>query len=107
MSTAFSRSVRSLEADGFKRSIFGFLLVFVLLGAWTAWFFFARVAIGRTRFFRAYPTCTATSIRLSLTEREAGLGGGRCSAKLFPLLVEVHAKEIDPGCRSVIGLSLA
>jgi multidrug resistance efflux pump len=44
MSTAFSRSVRSLEADGFRRSIFGFLLVFVLLGAWTAWFFFARVA---------------------------------------------------------------
>src|SRR5437867_3916180 len=44
MSTAFSRSVRSLEADGFRRSIFGFLLVFVLLGAWTAWFFFCRVA---------------------------------------------------------------
>ena len=44
MSTAFSRSVRSLEADGFRRSIFGFLLVFVLLGAWTAWFFFSRVA---------------------------------------------------------------
>ena len=44
MATAFSRSVRSLEADGFRRSIFGLLLVFVLLGAWTAWFFLARVA---------------------------------------------------------------
>jgi multidrug resistance efflux pump len=44
MATAFSRSVRSLEADGFRRSIFGLLLVFLLLGAWTAWFFLAKVA---------------------------------------------------------------
>src|ERR1700687_1857201 len=44
MATAFSRSVRSLEADGFRRSIFGLLLVFLLMGAWVAWFFLARVA---------------------------------------------------------------
>ncbi len=44
MATAFSRSVRSLEADGFRRSIVGLLLVILLLGAWTAWFFLARVA---------------------------------------------------------------
>lgn len=44
MPASFSRSVRSLEADGFSRSIFGLLLVIVLVGAWTAWFFGARVA---------------------------------------------------------------
>jgi len=44
MPASFSRSVRSLEADGFRRSIFGLLLVVVLLGAWGAWFFGARVA---------------------------------------------------------------
>jgi len=44
MPSAFSRSVRSLEADGFRRSIAGLMLVILLLGAWTAWFFLARVA---------------------------------------------------------------
>jgi membrane fusion protein (multidrug efflux system) len=45
MPAVFSRSVRALEADGFGRSIAGLLLVAILLGAWTVWFFRARVAL--------------------------------------------------------------
>ena len=44
MPASFTRAVRSLEADGFRRSIFGLLLVAVLLGAWTTWFLRAHVA---------------------------------------------------------------
>ena len=44
MPASFTRAVRSLEADGFRRSIFGLLLVAVLLGAWTTWFLRAHIA---------------------------------------------------------------
>lgn len=45
MSSGFSRSMRSLDADGFRRPTLGLLLVAALLGAWGAWFFLARVAL--------------------------------------------------------------
>jgi len=48
MPTTFSRSMRSLTADGFRRSILGLLLVAVLLGGGLAWFFLARVALYET-----------------------------------------------------------
>jgi multidrug resistance efflux pump len=35
----------SLTADGFRRSLLGIFLAAVLLGAWTAWFFFAQVTV--------------------------------------------------------------
>src|SRR5712692_3604000 len=38
MSTAFSRTLRSLERDGFRRYFWGFSLAILLLGAWLAWF---------------------------------------------------------------------
>lgn len=43
MPTTFSRSMRSLEADGFRRSRWGILLVMALLSAGAGWFFFARI----------------------------------------------------------------
>lgn len=48
MATAFSRSTRSLAADGFRRSIAGMFIIVLLLGAWAAWFFFARVVLYET-----------------------------------------------------------
>lgn len=45
MSTTFSRSMRSLKADGFCSSTLGLLLGATLLGLWVAWFFFSRVAL--------------------------------------------------------------
>ena len=45
MPIVFSRSLRSLETDGYRRSGFAFALVFVLGAAWAGWFVFARVAV--------------------------------------------------------------
>jgi len=45
MPTAFSRSLRSLDADGFRSSLWALLLVTVLLIAGCCWFFFARIAV--------------------------------------------------------------
>jgi multidrug resistance efflux pump len=42
--SSFSRTMRSLEADGFRRSNWSILLVAVLLGAWLMWFFLARLS---------------------------------------------------------------
>ena len=41
--TTFSRSMRSLEADGFRRSLWGILTVIGLLSACAGWFFLARI----------------------------------------------------------------
>lgn len=45
MSTTFSRSMRSLAADGARRSAWGLLSALVLLAAWAAWLFLARVEV--------------------------------------------------------------
>jgi len=45
VSTTFSRTLRSLEADGFQRSLGGLLLAVALLTALAAWLCLARVAI--------------------------------------------------------------
>ena len=45
MSTVFTRSTRALEADGFRRSMWGVCLVAALLGAWGAWSCLARIAV--------------------------------------------------------------
>lgn len=43
MSTAFSRAMRTLESDGFGRSLAGLLVTIIVLGLWAAWFFLGRV----------------------------------------------------------------
>ena len=45
MAIAFSRSIRSLKMDSFRFSVFGLALAVVLLIAWMAWFFLARISI--------------------------------------------------------------
>ena len=45
MPTTFSRSLRSLNADNFRASLWGILLVAALLLAGACWFFFARVQL--------------------------------------------------------------
>jgi len=45
MSTAFSHFIRSLDADSFRRSMLGLLLVAGLLAAWFAWLFLARITV--------------------------------------------------------------
>src|SRR2546427_461257 len=45
MPIPFSRSVRSLNADGFRFSMLGLLLIALALGSWMAWFCWSRVAL--------------------------------------------------------------
>jgi multidrug resistance efflux pump len=45
MATPFSRTMHSLAADRFQRSLLGILLAVALLGAWVTWFFLAQVTL--------------------------------------------------------------
>ena len=45
MPIAFSRSMRSLDADGFGRVLAGVLSAVLLLGGWGAWYVLSRVAV--------------------------------------------------------------
>ena len=45
MSISFSRSMRSLAVDSFRPSLLGFIISAILLVAWLAWFFMARVSV--------------------------------------------------------------
>jgi len=45
MPTPFSRSMRSLDADGFRAAGFAFAVGGVLVGAWLTWFVLGRVAV--------------------------------------------------------------
>jgi len=37
--------MRALAVDGFRRSLWGYILVAILLGSWGAWFLRARMAV--------------------------------------------------------------
>jgi multidrug resistance efflux pump len=45
MAIPFSRSTRSLNADSYRRSSLGLITVMLVLAAWVAWLFLARVAL--------------------------------------------------------------
>lgn len=45
MATSFSRTLRSLNADRFRATAFGFLVIAILLGVWLVWFVLAKTPI--------------------------------------------------------------
>src|SRR5712664_4262899 len=45
MPVAFSRSMRSLAADRYNRTLLGLLSAVLLLGGWGAWFLLSRIAV--------------------------------------------------------------
>jgi membrane fusion protein (multidrug efflux system) len=45
VSIVFSRSLRSIETDGYGRAAVAFAIAFGLAAAWAGWFLFARVAV--------------------------------------------------------------
>jgi hypothetical protein len=45
MSISFSRSMRSLQRDSFRLSVVALIIAILLLLAWTAWFFLAKVPL--------------------------------------------------------------
>lgn len=48
MSIAFSRSLRSLDQDNFRTSLAWLVIGLVLLAAWSAWFFLAKISLYET-----------------------------------------------------------
>jgi membrane fusion protein (multidrug efflux system) len=85
--TAFSRSSRALEAEGFRFTAGALLLVLVLLGGWGAWFFLARVSL----------YAVSDSARLEV-DREAhaveAAVGGRVAARSMRLGQEVTKGDV-------------
>jgi len=82
----FSRSLRSLETDGYRRSGLVFTLAFAFAAAWTAWFVFARVAVIEV----------AESARLEVDQTVHGVEaavGGKVTAS--HLLLGQYVKEGD------------
>src|ERR1051326_542143 len=79
MSTAFSRTLRTLEADRGRRPVAGLLTAVVLLGAWTAWSLAAHVTLyeitptARLEVDRAiYPIQAPMAGRVTATELAVG-----------------------------------
>lgn len=59
MSSPFSHTLRSLHADSFRASAIGMIAALVLLSAWFAWFFMARIPSYRVSL-KAYTTQAET-----------------------------------------------
>lgn len=45
MPSPFSRTIRSINTDSFRMSVAGLAVALVILSAWMAWFFLARVSV--------------------------------------------------------------
>ncbi|HMW03066.1 MAG TPA: biotin/lipoyl-binding protein, partial [Acidobacteriota bacterium] len=74
MPIAFSRSMRSLSGDRYRRSLLGISLVMAILGAWGIWFWSARIARYETsQTARLEMTQAAAAIEASVDGRIAGL----------------------------------
>ena len=48
MSIPFSRSMRSLDSDGFRSTLVGLVVAIILVTAWMAWFSLAQVTLYET-----------------------------------------------------------
>lgn len=87
MASPFSRTLRSLEADGHRRSLLALVPAFLFLVAWAAWFLFAKVTLYE-----------ATESAWLAAEGEAhpvaALVGGRVSAVRAALGQRVKAGEV-------------
>ena len=94
MPIAFSRSLRSLESDGFRRSFWALALVVLLLSASCGWFLLARVAVyesserARLEVARAaHPVAAAVGGRVMATHFALGQ-----RVKVGDLLVELESE---------------
>jgi multidrug resistance efflux pump/uncharacterized membrane protein (UPF0127 family) len=87
MATPFSRTMHSLAADRFHRSLLGILLVAALLGAWATWFFLAQVTL--------YEVSTTARLEVSDAAHpvEAQVAG-RVQATYLVLGREVQAGDV-------------
>lgn len=87
MPTAFSRSMRSLDADGFRSAGIAFAVAGALIGAWLTWFVLGRVAV--------YEVTNAA--RLEVNEAARAVDArveGRIVVTHLELGRRVHANEV-------------
>jgi len=94
MSTAFSRTLRSLQADSFRRTALGLALAVVLVGVWAAWSLLGRITLyeitdnARIEVDRAiYPLQSPVLGRVVFTQLVIGR-----QVQAGDLLVEVDAQ---------------
>jgi membrane fusion protein (multidrug efflux system) len=83
----FSRSVRSIETDGYRRSGLVLALAFALTAGWTGWFVFARVAVIEV----------AETARLEVDQAAHGIEaavGGRVTSSHLVLGQDVQAGDV-------------
>ena len=87
MSTAFSRTLRSLDADGFGRTAAGLVVAIALAGAWAFWSLHSRVTL--------YEVSQAARVEVeeSATPLESPLGG-RVVGTHLSIGREVHEGEV-------------
>jgi len=87
MASPFSRTLRSLEADGHRRSLLALVPALLFLGAWAAWFLSAKIVLYET-----------TETAWLAAEREAhpiaAPVGGRVSAVRAAISQRVKAGEV-------------
>jgi multidrug resistance efflux pump len=95
MATPFSRSMRSLAADGFRSSIVGMCIAVALLISWAVWFCFARVtlyevtSVARLEVDRAvYPIAVPVAGRIVATHLVLGQ-----AVQAGDVLVELETNE--------------
>jgi multidrug resistance efflux pump len=87
MATPFSRTIRSLDADGFGPQIAGVALVGVLLAAWLAWLFLAAIPL--------YEISEAARLETDVAAHPvAALAEGRIVATHLVLGRDVKAEEV-------------
>jgi multidrug resistance efflux pump len=102
MSSPFSRTLRSLEADGFRRTSWGLLLAAALLAAWAAWFFFGgvtRYEVSETARLEAdqaaHPVQAPVAGRIVATHLTLGreVQGGEVLVELEPDIQQHQVEE--------------
>ena len=108
MAIAFSRSLRSLQADRWRTTLVGLVVAVVLLAAWCSWFFFASIAFGETghvAFVDENGFLVAEFPSNSLAKLHRGQaasvllesGTSNKSTAVVAILTEVYADDLAPG----------
>src|SRR5512143_3549346 len=87
MPTAFSRSLRSLEADAFRGSVWGLIVLALLLAVGLGWFLFARISL--------YETTTQARLEVDRASHPVGAPvAGKIIAAHLALGREVQAGDL-------------
>ena len=107
MAIAFSRSLRSLQADRWRATLLGLVVAILLLTAWCGWFFFASIAFSESgrvlavddNGFLIAEFPSASLARLKRGQSALVQPGGTEPNKLAlpAVIAEVYPDDLPPG----------